>query len=461
MGLRQALYTYAILPATEPACRGLGARLRHWRRQERQALAVNLDLQWQAVQRLLRHAWDNTEFYRQRFQAAGLHPGDIRAPEDLRRLPVLTRNDLRESLAGMVSRLHPRAHMQAAASGGTTETPVPIYRDSAAVAEKRAVQELLRTWGGLHPGDRVLYLWGASRDFAENPSWRWRLYDQHLMRRRWLPTSRLGAEVFEQYRQVMNRLRPQVIVAYPTPLQLFCEYLAGCGRPYWRPSSAQCTAEALTPGARAQIEQTLGCAVFEQYGSREFGLIAGECEAHQGLHLHPLAAYVETQTMAGAGPDGPQELLVTDLLNQGMPLIRYRINDCVAAGDWPGACTCGRGFPRLPPILGRSGDVFRLPDGSVVPGVALNRMPRLAPGIAKIQMIQETLTQFRLRYVPAASFGPDDLTAARATLAAFFPPQTCWTFEAVAEIPREASGKTRFCISRLAEANALGGAGAH
>ncbi|MGH9482317.1 MAG: phenylacetate--CoA ligase family protein [Terriglobales bacterium] len=437
-------------------CRGLGGRLRRWSLQERRSLEENRCDQWEALQRLLRHAYASSPFYRARFEASGSRPEEIREPADLRRLAPLTRADLREHLDQIVSRRYARAGLLAAASGGTTETPVPLWRDRGAVAEKRGVQESLQAWAGLRPGDPVLMLWGAQSDYAANPSWKWRLYDQRLMRRRWLPTSRLNPEVLEGYRQQLNGLRPRVIVAYPTPLQLFCEYLEGCGRPYWRPRSAVCTAEALLPAARAQIERTLGCRVFEYYASREFGMVAGECERHAGLHLHPLAAYIE-QVPLGEEPGAPRELLVTDLLNYGMPLIRYRINDCVAGDAVPEACGCGRGYPLLPPILGRSGDIFRLPDGSLVPGVALNRMPRLAPGIAKIQMIQETLCDFRLRYVPAADFAPSDLESARRALAAFFPAETRWTFEAVAEIPREASGKTRFCISRLT-GGAAGGA---
>lgn len=447
--LRASLYTHLVLPACEPACRGLGRRLRRWRELQWLPAPELQERQRRAVAAMLQHAWRTSPFYRERFTAAGLREADLRGPAALAVLPPLTRSELRQSLDRIVAQGYPRTRMQQAASGGTTETPVPLLRDQEAVRDKRSVQAALWEWAGVRPGERTLNLWGAQADFPAHPSWRWRLYDQTLMRRRWLPTSRLGEERFEQYREALNQLRPRAIMAYPTPLQLFCEHLERSGRPYWRPRTAVCTAEAVSPQARQQIERTLGCPVFEQYGSREFGLVAGECEMHCGLHLNPLAAYVEFAPLPGAGAEGPFELLVTDLLNHGMPLIRYRINDCAARGEMAWGCGCGRGFPLLPPILGRTGDVFRLPDGSLVPGVALNRMPRLAPGIARIQMIQETLTRFTLRYVPADTFTAGDLDVARGTLAQFFPPGTDWSFEPVAEIPREASGKTRFCISKV------------
>lgn len=461
MTLRSGLYTYGIWPMVDRDYRGFGRRLRRWQALEQQPLEENLAQQWQALVRILRHAHDSSAFYRQRFHNAGLQPDDLRRPEDLRALPPLTRADLRQHLDTIISNRYRAEDLCAAASGGTTDTPVPLRRDRAGVAEKRTVQEAFHHWAGIRPGDRVLWLWGARTDYAENPGWRWRLYDRHLMRRVWLPTSRFNAEILEEYRVQLNRFRPRAIVAYPTPLHIFTEYLERCGREYWRPHSVVVTAEALLPQQRQQIERTLGCGVFEHYGSREFAMIGGECEAHAGMHLNPLAAYVEYQPLREAG-ESTHELLVTDLLNYGMPLIRYRINDC--AGPAQEAefqpCSCGRGYPRLRPVVGRSVDVFRFANGDLLPGVALtNRLLQVVPGLAKVQVIQETLQDFHLRYVAGTSFSAADLDLLRAKLGLFFPAGLRWRFEAVAEIPREASGKTRFCISRVGAAGSAAGEG--
>jgi phenylacetate-CoA ligase len=142
------------------------------------------------------------------------------------------------------------------------------------------------------------------------------------------------------------------------------------------------------------------------------------------------------------------ELLITDLLNYGMPLIRYKINDCVRPG-LP-ICPCGRGFPLIGTIEGRTTDNFYLPNGDVVPGVSLtNRVLQVCPGLKKVQVIQEAVSQFRIRYVPGSGFSIADLDLLRANLRKFFPDGLSWEFEAVNDIQREHSGKTRFCISRV------------
>jgi len=131
-----------------------------------------------------------------------------------------------------------------------------------------------------------------------------------------------------------------------------------------------------------------------------------------------------------------------------MPLIRYKVNDCTVLRSE--SCSCGRGYPLIGQIVGRTTDNFVLPNGDVVPGVSLtNRVIQICPGIKQLQVIQETIDLFRVRYVAGPAFSDDDLIHLRQKLGAFIGGATKWTFERVNEIERERSGKTRFCISRV------------
>ena len=449
MHLLNRAYLGIALPLFEPrSFQGATSRFRKYEQLERLSLPENKNRQWESLRRLLLYSYQNSPFYRRRFEDAGVHPLSIQSPLDLEKLPVLTRDDIAQHLDDLQSSEYKRTSLHQAATGGTTDTPVPILRSPSSVYEKAAVQLRFNAWAGFLPGDKVFYLWGARQDYSENPSWRWRLFDRHLMRRVWAPTSILNPAVLESHRQQLNELRPRIVYAYPTPLALFCEYLKESGRPFHRPASAICTAEPLFPEQRAIIEEVLGCRIFEHYGSREFGMIAGECEEHNGMHLNPASAYLEFLPVESSETPGLHEMLVTDLLNYGMPLIRYRVNDCVLAG--PEECKCERGYPLVRQIIGRTGDVFQLPNGDRIPGVAFtNRVLKVCPGLAKTQIIQESLTEFRIRYVPGRGFSNTDLDLLRTNLQAFVAGGIEWTFEQVAEIPRERSGKTRFCISRV------------
>ena len=444
-----SVFANVLYPLADPQIyAGLPELLRHYRGLESMSLAENRERQWDSLLCLLQHAYDSTPFYRNRFDAVGIRPQQITSPLDLRKIPPLTREDLRLHQDELWSRRFSREALLSAATGGTTDTPVPLLRAPEAIRQRRAVHSQFNAWAGLWPGDKVFYLWGAQSDFAKDASWRWRLHDRYVMRRVWAPTSLLNEQVLDSYRKDLNRFRPRVIYAYPTPLALFCEFLRDCGQPFHRPVSAICTAEPLLAHQRRVIEEVLGCPIFEMYGSREFGMIAAECECHQGLHLNPHSAYMEFVPLERAEIEGMCEVLVTDLFNDGMPLIRYRINDCALPSER--LCDCGRGYPLIRQFTGRTGDVFVLPNGDRVPGVSLtNRVLQECPGLRKVQVIQETLDSFRVLYVPGSGFTTTNLEMLRKNLGKFFPQPLNCRFEQVADIERERSGKTRFCISHV------------
>ena len=447
MSLRSFIYSAGVLPYFDKkSYAGLHRSLAKGAELERRPLQQNLDSQWQKTQSMLRHAYETVPFYRERFDSAGVRPADIRTADDLQRIPVLTRDDIRNNFERLVSSNYKREDLLEAATGGTTDSPVPILRNRECIPLRNAIQTQFESWAGVNPGDKIFWLWGARIDFVENPSWRWRLYDQHLMRRLWNPTSLLNESVLADYAKRLDAFRPHAIIAYPTPLAVFSEYLLASNYKGHLPRTAICTAEPLTPDQREVIERAWHCKVFELYGARDFGMVGGECEQHDGMHLNPFTIFAEILPLAEA--DGVCEIIATELLNFGFPLIRYRINDCV----YPRSpiCACGRGFPLIGKIEGRITDNFYLPNGDLVPGVSLtNRVIKTASGIKKMQVIQERLDRFVIRYVPDAAFTPTSIPELTKKFHAFLGSGIEFEFTQVDEIPRERSGKTRLCISKV------------
>ena len=447
--LRRSVYENLLLPAIDPqTARGLAARAARFARLEHLPAEELHERQMEALRALLLHCYETCPFYTRRFDAQRIKPRDIRTARDLTAIPPLTRDDIRNDPEGLLSTAFPRESLQRAATGGTTDTPMPFFRDEESLREKTALHARFNAWAGLEAGDKVFYLWGAESDYAAHPSWRWKLFEHYVRRRIYVPASPLNEENFERARLALNRFQPRIIYAYPTPLALFAEYLATAGRSYHRPSSILCTAESLSPEQRNIIESVFGCKVFELYGAREFGIIAGECEQHEGMHWNPLATLPDFAPLPGGEDAGLQEMFVTDLLGRAMPLVRYRVNDCAEPTDDP--CGCGRTFPRLRRITGRISEVITLPNGTRIPGVALTgRIMKVCPGFKKIQIIQETLSSFTIRYVAGKTFGDADLATLRSNIRTMFGDGLDWRFESVEDIPRERSGKTRFCISRV------------
>lgn len=451
MRLVNQLYMRGIFPLLEKGGYGLAGRMKEFRQWERLGANELGKRQWARLVQVLQHAYDSSPFYKRRFDDAGFNPKKSFDQGDLQRIPLLTRDDIRVHLTEMCSRAYRSEELSLSATGGTTDTPVKFYRDRDSIPQKIALQWQLSSWAGMYPGDKVFYLWGARSDYATDPSWRWLLYDRRLLRRRWAPTSVITEQVAEQYRREINAFKPRIIYAYPTPLAMLCEFIQQSGKPLHSPVAAICTAEGLLDTQRSVIEQTLGCPIFGLYGAREFGMIGAECEQHTGIHFAAPGAYVEFIPVRDAEEQNLCEVVVTDLLNYGMPLIRYQVNDCALPGE---LCPCGRSYALAKAVLGRTGDIFQLPDGSKVPGVALtNRVLQVCPDLSKIQIIQNTIEDFTVRYVPREHAAQEGLTGLRDNLRKFFPPEVRWTFEQVTDIAREASGKTRFCISKLPQAS--------
>jgi phenylacetate-CoA ligase len=310
----------------------------------------------------------------------------------------------------------------------------------------------LNSWSGFEAGDRVLLMWGAHRDLVLQPNWRWRFYEETLLRRIPAPSGMINDEILERFRERYEALRPKVLYAYSTVLAAFAAYLVKHGMKH-RPSIIIATAEVMNDENRRLVESTFGVPVTMHYGSRELGMIASECAQHQGLHFHPWSSYVEFDPI-GDTPDGPvYRLLITDLLNYGQPFIRYDTGDCVTLGSQQ--CACGRRFPLVSKILGRVCEGIVLADGGIIPGITLGtqmaQMGHTFRSIAQVQFVQKSLQHIHLRYAVKGDekSKQSELSSICTAIDALMNQPMKWSLEQVADIPRERSGKIRLCVSEL------------
>jgi phenylacetate-CoA ligase len=140
----------------------------------------------------------------------------------------------------------------------------------------------------------------------------------------------------------------------------------------WDDIPVICGAEAVLPGDRAALARAFGPAIFETYGSRETMLIAAECDAHDGMHIQEENLVVEVVREGhSVGPGQSGEVVITDLHNLGMPLIRYVNGDVAVLGE-SSACACGRRLAKLARVEGRRADTLVDRDGNAVPGIVFH-----------------------------------------------------------------------------------------
>ncbi|MFH0777146.1 MAG: hypothetical protein V2A71_00810 [Candidatus Eisenbacteria bacterium] len=411
--------------------------------------------QWDRLKRLIQEAYDNCPYYTKLFQERGLTPGGINSPEDFARIPVLTKQAIRKHGEELVSRKARRASLLESHTAGSTDRPLPFYRTRKILRSRWAQTASLNKLYGWRIGARVGYVWGAAMDFYEPLSFRGKIKkfatNQDLM----LPAMPLTKEILEGYREKLLRFSPEIVQGYSQPLYLLALHmehagLRGKGRRLFPDLRAiVATAEPLLYFQREKLKQVFDCPVFDRYGARETGLIATECVQEHSMHINTEGVYLEFVTDGRPAADGEiGEIIVTDLLNTATPFIRYRIGDVGSKSET--LCKCGWGLPVMGPATGRTADLLLLPDGSMVPGYTFPaRMTKDSPGVSQTQVIQEELSRFTIKYVPNEQFSEKDLEAILTNFEKALGTGLRVNFERVDDIPRDPSGKNRFCISKL------------
>jgi phenylacetate-CoA ligase len=211
------------------------------------------------------------------------------------------------------------------------------------------------------------------------------------------------------------------------------------------------SAQVLPEQSRAIIEQTLGCGVFDKYGSREFSGIAYECEQHAGHHVVAESYVVEIlKDGAPARPGEWGEVVITDLNNFCAPLIRYRVGDLAVAMDEAEACGCGRGLPRIGRIEGRVQAIIVGSNGNYVPGTFFAHLFKDYDHIIRqYQVVQEALGSIRLRIIKALRFDAASFEEVLGLLRSYLGDAMQIDVEFVDKIEMVHTGKHQGSISRL------------
>lgn len=346
-------------------------------------------------------------YYREVFSGLGITSRDIRSIAELERLPVLTKDVVRERALDLVRDDVPLADLSEHHSGGSTGVPLTFYRDRAYMeaSEAGTFRNLARS--GWRPGELIAFFWGWNDRLARMSRVEFELR-QHLRRMYQFDPFQSGPEDLDRWIRTYRRLRPRAVLGYASTIARFAQHAERAGEPLPAVRGVFTTAEKLYPAQRAVIERVLQAPVFDCYGSSEVQNIAAEC-SHGRMHVQ--ADYVvveEDEPPAGAGPP---PLLLTSLRNYAMPFIRYRNEDTGRVLDGE-ACDCGSGFPLMSLDVARVSDNFTLPGGRVVHGEFFTHLLYGSEAVSSFQFRQSAIDRIELLVVP----GPGSPERRQATI---------------------------------------------
>lgn len=461
---RLAVQLYHYLP---PSLRSMaatmrGVQLRRWRygaETDHLVAAAIARESWTAAQwtawrearlgHLLHRAATRVPYYRELWRERRRR-GDHRTWERLEHWPVLDKRLVREAPLRFLADDRRPSQMFHEHTSGTSGTALDLWWSRRTVREWYALFEArCRLWSGVSRHDRWAMLGGqlvVPAAQARPPYWVW----NGALNQLYMSAYHLSPSAMPAYIEALAEHQVSYLWGYSSALYELARGALRKGAPRVPSLTVAITnAEPLLDAQRDTISRAFGCPVRETYGMAEIVTAASEC-ANGHLHEWPevgVAELLDRDEPVAPGQAG--ELVATGLLNDDMPLIRYRVGDrltLAAPSATAEPCACGRTLPVIAAVDGRTDDVVITRDG--------RRVGRLDPvfkagfPIGEAQIVQETRDRLRVRYVPDAAFSGEDERALRVAIHDRVGAMEL-LLEPVARIERAANGKFRAVINRV------------
>lgn len=411
------------------------------------------DLQLQRMRAILRHAELHVPYYRERFRSCGISWTHLESLEDIGKFPLLGKPDVRENLhfemfadGVKVKELH------RISTSGSTGEPFTTYADRDQLEIRFAATLRALEMTGWRFGQKQMRLWHQTLGMNRVQGFKER-FDALLMRRTFVPAFELDQKGLDALRNLIEEKKPYLIDGYAESLNFLSNYILKQGKLSHAPKAVMSSAQALTEQVRASIEDSLGAVVFDKYGSREFSGIAYECGFGSGHHVVDESYFVEILVDGRpAEPGEVGEVVITDLTNYSVPLIRYRIGDLATAVRPEVACQCGRSHSRIGRIEGRTQAIVKCGNGVYLPGTFFAHFFKEHDSVVRFfQVVQEKENEFQLNVVLQSNGFDSDLENVVAQLREYVgsADETPITLAIVDEIPLLRTGKRSPVVSTV------------
>jgi phenylacetate-CoA ligase len=421
---------------------GMFAFLAELRSHETWSSAQVAEYQLQALQRALSHAQKTVPFY------AHLSGIRVRHLEDLAQFPVLKREQVRQAADRLVSKAVSAGQRVRVGTTGTTGASLRIAYSTNVARRNWAFRMRQLAWAGIEPRSPRITLFGsrvAPAQRSEPPYWTYNHAERQLL----MSIFHLSENTASDYIQCLRRHEGEMLEAFPSVLGILADLLLQRGETV--PMRAVFTdGEPLYPFLRAKIGQAFAARVYDTYGNTELCGLIQECE-HGQMHLIPEFGYLEilddNDQSVAAGQEG--YFVWTALINDVMPLIRYRIGD---RGCWQSdaRCDCGRAFPRVVPTITRDSDLLRCPDGRILSPRTVNQLLKYSSAFRFCQFVQSSPRDVTVRAVASNGNSNRELVQVQQSLQELLGAQMNVQTELAPEPIVRAGGKIPLIVQRIA-----------
>ena len=409
------------------------------------------ELQWQKLKKLLQHANKHVSYYQEKFKKLGLSPDDINKPEDFRKLPFLTKEDIRNNISYLKSKNI--KHFVADCTSGTAGTPMIFFKERSTSGYFLAAKYRGHRWHNIDIGDKEVKLWGLPID--QKPKWREYAKD-FILNRTLFVAFDISRETLRQHFKACQRIRPKYMYGYSSALYRFARYLKEekIDATQLNLKGVISTSEVLYDFERELIEDVFKCPMINEYGACEAGVIAFECPEGK-MHITVENVYLEILKEDGqpAMPGELGEIVVSELNNYAMPFIRYKIGDLATCVDEEEKCKCTRGLPLIGEIVGRALDTAITPSGKLLHAHVFNYIIRSTirrgADIKEFKIVQKDRHRLLIKVVASKRLREEYRDYITEQIKNSMGKDIIIDFEEVESIPLEKHGKFSFFSSEI------------
>lgn len=421
--------------------------LEYWHETEWFSYNDLIDLQNEKLRVLIKHVYETVPYYQRIMRAKKLSPDDFKTVNDICKLPVLTREDVRLHLKELISHKYSRKQLRHGHTSGTTGSPLQFYWDKQCCIVNNVADWRQKNWAGLNYGDKHAVILGRTIvpvSQKKPPFWRMNYLHNQL----WLSAFHMTEENLRFYLEKLEEYEPLVLEGYPSTMFILARYLERRNKTF--PLRAILTsAETLYEIQRDTIEKVFCCKVFDFYGLAERTIFSTECEKHNGHHINMEYGITEvlndSQEPVDRGKMG--KLVGTSLHNYGMPFIRYVTND--VSSMQPLNCSCGRELPLMSDVTTKAEDFIVTRDRGYISPSVLTHPFKPLNGVKLSQIIQEDIDHITIKIVPGSDYTHENTKKLLSAMKERLGDNMNIDIQFLESIPRTSAGKFRWVISKV------------
>lgn len=391
---------------------------------------------------LFLHAYMHNKYYNRIFNRIGLLRNGKVDHSRISDIPLLTKDIIRKNQQELISDDYQTRKWFYNSSGGSTGEPVRLIQDDFYLKWRNATNYYYykNILGIEEPIAKKVLLWGSERDVFKGRIGLKAKIQNRLTNTVFLNSFRITEQDIEKYTHTINSFKPEILRGYAGSLYDLCRYAERKKLQLYTPEIIISTAESLSDRMRETIESNFGTKVYNFYGSREVSNLAGECKA--GL-MHPFMFWNYQEILdqrnqpVKEGEEG--KVVVTNLFNYSMPIIRYEIGDMAILG--PERCSCKNILRTIKKITGRVSDRFALKNGTTIHGEYFTHLFYLKDWVRKFQVVQEDYETIRIYLVPNQEINLNEKRTIDAQIRLIMGSHSKIVWNIVDDIPKTASGK--------------------